>query len=70
MLYKSVDLSPGFITMQGHKYSHICNLWGKFLTAGMSVQPPIQSLYLWVRCVNMQECSVHALICLLFPWVQ
>ena len=21
--------------MQGHKYSHICNLWGKFLPAGM-----------------------------------
>ena len=28
-------MSPGFITMQGHKYSHICNLWGKFLPAGM-----------------------------------
>ena len=24
-----------FITMQGHKYSHICNLWGKFLPVGM-----------------------------------
>ena len=28
-------MSPGFITMQGHKYSHICNLWSKFLPAGM-----------------------------------
>ena len=28
-------MSPGFITMQGHKYSHICNLWGKFLHATM-----------------------------------
>ena len=28
-------MSPGFITMQGHKYSHICNLWGKFLPVDM-----------------------------------
>ena len=41
-IYICGDLSLGFITMQGHKYSHICNLqvW--------SVQPPIQSLY---QCV-------------------
>ena len=26
-----------------------------------SVQPPIQSLYLCVRCIYMQECSVHLL---------
>ena len=30
----------------------------------------MQSLYPWVRCIYMQECSVHSLICLLFPWVQ
>ena len=26
------------------------------------VQPPIQSLYPWVRCISMQECSVHSLM--------
>ena len=36
MLYKSSNLSPSFITMQGNKYPHICNLWGKFLPAGMN----------------------------------
>ena len=35
MLNKYAETSHGFITMQGHKYSHICNLWGKFLPAGM-----------------------------------
>ena len=24
----------------------------------------------WVRCIYMQECSVHWLLCLLFSWVQ
>ena len=31
-----------------------------------SVQPLIQSLYLWVRCIYMQECSVHLLILFYF----
>ena len=54
MLYKSADLSPGFITMQGNKYSHICNLWGKFLPAGMNCTTTDYNLYLypWVRCIN------------------
>ena len=101
-------MSPGFITMQGHKYSHICNLWGKFLPAGMictttdtisitrvrsfyiiharmlcalahtsSVQTGainfhmlerflhslslIPLLFSCLRCIYMQECSVHLL---------
>ena len=55
MLYKSADLSPGFITMQGHKYSHICNLWGKFLSAGMictttdTISIPMGEMYLHAR---------------------
>ena len=28
-------MSPDFTTMQGHKYSNICNLWAKVLTVGM-----------------------------------
>ena len=29
-----IYLSPNFTTVQGLKYSNICNLWGKFLPAG------------------------------------
>ena len=48
-------MSPGFITMQGHKYSHICNLWGKFLPGGMicstidTISIPIGAIYLHAR---------------------
>ena len=54
MLYKSVEtcqLSPSFITMQGHKYFHICNLWGKFLPVGMictttnTISIPVGEMY-------------------------
>ena len=56
MLYKSAEI---FVTCGASFY-----LWV------WSAQPPIQSLYPWVRCIYMQECSVHLLICLLFLWVQ
>ena len=68
-----VKLSPGFITMQGHKYTNILifvTYLASFYLRVWSVQPLIQSLYPWMRCIYMQECSVHLLICLLFPWVQ
>ena len=71
MLYKSVETC------------HLVSLPCKgtniliFVTCGVSfylrvwsVQTPIQSQYPWVRCIYMQECSVHSLIHLLLPWVQ
>ena len=96
-------MSPSFITMQRHK-CHICNLWGKFLPAGMictttdTISIPLGEMYLHarmfralahtssipigainfymqeffshslipllfscLRCIYMQECSVHSL---------
>ena len=41
--------------MQGHKYSYICNLWGKFLPAGMicstidTISIPVGEMYLHAR---------------------
>ena len=41
--------------MQGHKYSHICNLWGKFLPLGMictttdTISIPVGEMYLYAR---------------------
>ena len=41
--------------MQGDKYSHICNLWGKFLPAGMicttsdKISVPVSEMYLHAR---------------------
>ena len=48
-------MSPGFITIQGHKYSHICNLCDKFLSVGMicttsdTISIPICEMYLHAR---------------------
>ena len=48
-------MSPGFITVQGHKYSYICNLWGKFLPVGMictttdTISIPVGEMYLHAR---------------------
>ena len=48
-------MSLGFITMKEYKYSHICNLWGKFLPAGMictttdTISIPVGEMYLHVR---------------------
>ena len=48
-------MSPSFITMQGHKYFHICNLWGKCLPAGMictttdTISIPVGEMYLHAR---------------------
>ena len=48
-------MSPGFITMQGHKYSHFCNLCGTFLPAGMictntnTISIPVGEIYLHAR---------------------
>ena len=38
-------MSPGFITMQGHKYSHICNLWGEVFTYGYDLYSYRYNLY-------------------------
>ena len=41
--------------MQGHKYSHICNLWGKFLPTGMictttdTISIPVGEMYLHAK---------------------
>ena len=41
--------------MQGHKYSHICNLWGKFLPVGMictttdTISIPVGAMYQHAR---------------------
>ena len=41
--------------MQGHKYSHMCNLWGKFLPAGVictttnTISIPMGAMYLHAR---------------------
>ena len=41
--------------MQGHKYSHICNLWGMFLSVGMictttdTIFIPMGEMYLHAR---------------------
>ena len=49
------DLPPGFITMKGHKYSNICNLWGKFLPGGVictttdTISIPVGEMYLHAR---------------------
>ena len=56
--------------MQGHKYSHIYNLWGKFLPGGMictttdTISIPIGAMYLHARMFCTLACSLQ------FPWVQ
>ena len=41
--------------MQGQKYSHICNLWGKFLPVGMictttdTISIPMDEMYVHAR---------------------
>ena len=48
-------MSLSFIAMQGHKYSHICNLLGKFLPVGMictttdTISIPMGEMYLLAR---------------------
>ena len=48
-------MSPSFITMQEHKYSHICKLWGKFLPMGMistttdTISIPVGEMYLHAK---------------------
>ena len=47
--------SPGFIPMQGHNYSLICNLWGKLLPMGMictttdKISIPMGEMYLHAK---------------------
>ena len=71
MLYKSAETChPVSLTCKGTNIQIFVTCGASFYLRVWSVQPPIQSLYPWVRCIYMQECSVHLLICLLFPWVQ
>ena len=52
--------------MQGHKFSHICNLWGKFLPMGMICTPadtfsiPVGEMYLHARmfCAHAHTSSI------------
>ena len=56
--------------MQPRKYSHICNLWSKFLHAGMictttdTISIPMGEMYLHARMF-----CTHS-VRLIFPWVQ
>ena len=48
-------MSPNFTTMQGHRDSHICNFWGKFLPVGTfctttdTIPIPVGAMYLYTR---------------------
>ena len=52
--------------MQGHKYSHICNLWGMFLPMGMictitdAISIPVGAIYLHARmfCALVHTSSI------------
>ena len=75
MLYKSVETChPVSLPYKGTNILIFVTCRANFYLWVWSVQPPIQSLYPWVRCIYMQECSMHFLIHLhddlLFPWVQ
>ena len=56
-------MSPSFITLQGHKYSHICNLWGKFLPMGMictttdTISIPVGEMYLRAKMFCTLACT-------------
>ena len=50
-------MSPCFITMQGHSILIFVTYGARFYLRVLSVQPPIQSLYLWLRRIYMQECN-------------
>ena len=64
-------MSRGFITMEGHKYSHICNLSGKFLPAGMictatdTISKPVGEMYLhaivFCALAHMSSVSMFAI---------
>ena len=71
LLYKSVKTChPVSLPCKGTNILIFATCGASFDPQVWSVQPPIQSLYPWVRCVYMHECSVHLLIRLLFPCVQ
>ena len=71
MLYESAETChPVSLPCKGTSILIFVTCGANFYLRVWSVQPPIQSLYSWVRCIYMQECSVHLLIRLLFPWVK
>ena len=71
MLHKSAETChPVSLPCKGTNILIFVTCGASFYLQVWSVQPPIQSLYPWVRCIYMQECSLHLLIHLLFPWVQ
>ena len=68
MLYKSAETyHPVSLPCKGSNILIFVTCGASFYLRVLSVQPPIQSLYSWVRYIYMQECSVHSLIRLLFP---
>ena len=71
MLFKSSETChPVSLPCRGTSILTFVTCGASFGLRVWSVEQPIQSLYPWVRCIYMQECSVHSLVCLLFPWAQ
>ena len=69
MLYKSAaTCNPVILPSKGRNILIFVTCGASFYLWVWSVQPLIQSLHPWLRCIYMQECSVHSLIHLLFPW--
>ena len=63
MLYKSAETChPVSLPCKGTNIHIFVTCGVSFYLWVWSVQPPIQSLYPWVRCYYMQECSVHLLM--------
>ena len=67
MLYKSAETCHLVsLPCKGHKYSHISNLWGKFLPAGMictttdTISIPVGEMYLHARmfCALAHKSSI------------
>ena len=67
MLFKSAETChPVSLPCEGTNILILVTCGASFYLLIWSVQPPIQSLYPWFRCIYRQECSVR----LLLPWVQ
>ena len=63
MLYKSAETChPISLPCKGTNILIFVTCGASFYLRVWSVNLPIQSLYPWVRCIYMQECSVHLLI--------
>ena len=60
-LYKSAEIyHPVSLPCKGTSFLMFVTCGARFYLWVWSVQPPIQSLYPWVWCIYMKECSVHS----------